>query len=567
MIKNKVTEDVECIIKKSCNDHHDNKEITITNKWRKVVSNKQNYENQNSIKMNEVNTNINKLDTQLSFQKYHQNRPSLVKSYKYRKHTNDQYYFNKKYICDNNLLSEQSSPKYDMPKNEDQIKNNVYNLKNTNVDDSEHESKTMIAKTQKNKTAISLLNEWAMRGDGTHRTFDVSYVLMAITGHAHKPIFTYMCQIDNIKALGEGKSKKEAKQNAAAQMCEKHFDFKIDFLNDNDKIITSTTTTDNFEVNENVTFLSSNEGSQIIDETNSDKGDEKLQQFKNEEVQIAYCDMNPVGALQELCTTYKWIPPSYCFDILNKNQRECKTVLYKVICEVFHLQTMGTASVKKEAKRKAARLMFEKIFDIGADKLNELKSSYPITLLSTEDDEQNKSNIYNEENQKLSNKWFSAYCFRSYFTEAIAARTKTNDETVIPLIENKDNPTQMDQQLELYTTEIEQYIENYDPNASNVNKLDTLCKELGFQAIYVCLGVQKKEDIKNNIGQDEKYAVLVQVTSLPVTVTTGYGATADIAAEEAAKSILQTFKAMLLFTKPATINLNNNKEEKIVNVL
>jgi len=74
-------------------------------------------------------------------------------------------------------------------------------------------------------------------------------------------------------------------------------------------------------------------------------------------------------------------------------------------------------------------------------------------------------------------------------------------------------------------------------------------------------------DINNSIGQDEKYAVLVQVTSLPVTVTTGYGATADIAAEEAAKSILQTFKAMLLFTKPATINLNNNEEEKIVNVL
>jgi hypothetical protein len=59
-------------------------------------------------------------------------------------------------------------------------------------------------------------------------------------------------------------------------MCEKHFDFKIDFLNDNDKIITSTTTTDNFEVNENVTFISSNEGSQIIDETNSDMGDEEL---------------------------------------------------------------------------------------------------------------------------------------------------------------------------------------------------------------------------------------------------------------------------------------------------
>jgi len=59
-------------------------------------------------------------------------------------------------------------------------------------------------------------------------------------------------------------------------MCKKLFDFKIDSLNDNDKIITSTTTTDNFEVNENDTVLSTTEGSQITDETNSDIGDEEL---------------------------------------------------------------------------------------------------------------------------------------------------------------------------------------------------------------------------------------------------------------------------------------------------
>jgi len=44
------------------------------------------------------------------------------------------------------------------------------------------------------------------------------------------------------------------------------------------------------------------------------------------------------------------------------------------------------------------------------------------------------------------------------------------------------------------TTELEQFIiENYDPNASAVNKLETLCKELGFQATYVCLGIQKRK--------------------------------------------------------------------------
>ena len=60
---------------------------------------------------------------------------------------------------------------------------------------------------------------------------------------------------------------------------------------------------------------------------------------------------------------------------------------------------------------------------------------------------------------------------------------------------------------------------------------------------------------------------MVQVTSIPITVTTGYGATTDIASEEAAKSILQTFKAMLYFTKPATANFSNNEEEKIINIL
>jgi len=59
-------------------------------------------------------------------------------------------------------------------------------------------------------------------------------------------------------------------------MCEKLFGFKIDLVNESDKAITSTTTTDNFEVSENDTVFSSTEGSQIIDETNSDIDDEEL---------------------------------------------------------------------------------------------------------------------------------------------------------------------------------------------------------------------------------------------------------------------------------------------------
>jgi len=48
-----VTEGVECIIKKSCNDH-DEKDFITTNEQRKVITN-----NQYSINMDEVNTEVN----------------------------------------------------------------------------------------------------------------------------------------------------------------------------------------------------------------------------------------------------------------------------------------------------------------------------------------------------------------------------------------------------------------------------------------------------------------------------------------------------------------------------
>lgn len=46
--------------------------------------------------------------------------------------------------------------------------------------------------------------------------------------------------------MGEGESKKEAKQNSAAQMWSKLF--ITDSTANNDKVITSTTTTNNFKI-------------------------------------------------------------------------------------------------------------------------------------------------------------------------------------------------------------------------------------------------------------------------------------------------------------------------------
>lgn len=134
-------------------------------------------------------------------QQYHQNKSSLsVKGYKkYRHHGYDQLHINKKNYCDNHLPSEQTSATCEKSENEDHSKNNIYNLENTNIDNSEHKSEPITVETQQNKTAISLLNEWAMRGGEEKKPYIVSYVLVAITGHAHKPIFTFMCQTHNMK--------------------------------------------------------------------------------------------------------------------------------------------------------------------------------------------------------------------------------------------------------------------------------------------------------------------------------------------------------------------------------
>lgn len=124
---------------------------------------------------------------------------------------------------------------------------------------------------------------------------------------------------------------------------------------------------------------------------------------------MAYCDINPIGALQELSTTNKWAAPFYSFEKLfhlNKNQPRHRrnSILFKVTCQIFHLQTtgikfllrlftnnfkdikmfiilllrlqifLGMANTKRAAKRIAARLMIDMVLRVGIEKLKKLKS-------------------------------------------------------------------------------------------------------------------------------------------------------------------------------------------------
>lgn len=57
------------------------------------------------------------------------------------------------------------------------------------IDSNEHQNQIMNIETQKMKTP--------MRGDRYGRKITVSYMLIVATGNPHKPIFTYMCQVND----------------------------------------------------------------------------------------------------------------------------------------------------------------------------------------------------------------------------------------------------------------------------------------------------------------------------------------------------------------------------------
>jgi len=57
---------------------------------------------------------------------------------------------------------------------------------------------------------------------------------------------------------------------------------------------------------------------------------------------MAHCNINPIGALSEVCTTYKWTPPLYGLETISKDQTIYKTTLYRATCKVFDLELQGT---------------------------------------------------------------------------------------------------------------------------------------------------------------------------------------------------------------------------------
>lgn len=82
-----------------------------------------------------------------------------------------------------------------MAHNERRIQKRKKKSKHMNNNEQDNHS----VETDTNKTFITLLNEWAMRGNRSNinKKCLVSYELVAITGNAHKPVFTFMCLVND----------------------------------------------------------------------------------------------------------------------------------------------------------------------------------------------------------------------------------------------------------------------------------------------------------------------------------------------------------------------------------
>ncbi|XP_046393355.1 RISC-loading complex subunit tarbp2-like isoform X2 [Ischnura elegans] len=175
------------------------------------------------------------------------------------------------------------------------------------------------------KTPMSTLNEYMLR-----KGFTPQYELITDSA-GHDTFFQYVVTAGNVRETGSGRSKKEAKHNAAVKA--------LETLANSDKLVRA-----QLLVTSGVTT--------------------KVALDKDDAASVAvspYAEQvteNSVGALAELCAQQNLKEPEYQL-VAESGPAHSKT--FVILCQVLTLREQGKARTKKQAKQISAKLMIDKI--------------------------------------------------------------------------------------------------------------------------------------------------------------------------------------------------------------
>ncbi|KAF2365977.1 Double-stranded RNA-binding domain [Trinorchestia longiramus] len=342
------------------------------------------------------------------------------------------------------------------------------------------------------KTPVSLLQELCMR-----RGISPKYDLLQIEGAVHEPTFVYRVTVGEFIANGSGQSKKKAKHAAAKAVLDIiiHGGSPPATTGGGGQLGTSP---------DSVPVVSSGNGTHAADLSNM--------------VVSPYDDGipgNPVGQLQELCMTRRWPPPTYELIAEEGFPHErtfsvaCTIATYKEIggCVVSGVEWVcGGGKSKKLAKRQAAYSMFQKLQDMPKD--------------------YHTNSGFNEDDDDLAQKLALRYSnLKDTKVKCLSSADSRKVSQFHKSLKQKGGQNLKDLQVTSLSL----------PGVDFVQMLQNIADEVGVVVTYV--GVEER-------SFTGEYQCLLQLSTLPVVVCFGTGATPEDAEASAAHNALEYLKIM-----------------------
>jgi len=354
------------------------------------------------------------------------------------------------------------------------------------------------------KTPISYLQEMC-----TKRTLKPEYELLSTEGQVHEPTFMYRVTVNDLSAVGQGKSKKTAKHLAAKNLLERivsvgrYKDFGIGETQEEAmetlRQLADTTVgvaparlsggSGGDDTTQAVAAVPPSGASTGSDETDGDGAG------------------NPVGRLQELCQKKKWPAPAY--ELTSEDGMPHERI-FVIQITLGKFSADGSGRSKKIAKREAA------------EKLLKFLDKMP--------PEAQRENIGISEEDELAETGGSEAIVQQPFAEL--------DEHLSNLAITEN------------TAVIRSVAEEEKCGMKKLAELDLTKETAGAKHVHLLKLIGEEENWEHEFyplprrSKSGDYQCLVQLNAMPVGVCYGRGASADEAKESAAYNALEYLKLM-----------------------